>query len=150
MDIYNAEKVFGRGRRFDRIDLAVKEGVRVEDVQQRLQAALGPGFQVEQPSARSEQFESMSRIYSMSANVTSAFALFIGMFIIYNTFSIAVTQRRPEIGILRALGASRAQVRTLFLGESLLTGLIGSAIGIGFGSLIARALTGYISGCLGE
>ncbi|HZU23917.1 MAG TPA: FtsX-like permease family protein [Bryobacteraceae bacterium] len=150
MDIYNAEKVFGRGRRFDRIDVAVKDGQRVEDVQRRIQAALGSGFTVEQPSARGEQFESVSRIYSLSANITSAFALFIGMFIIYNTFSIAVTQRRSEIGILRALGASRAQIRALFLGESLLTGIIGAALGIGFGILIARGLTGYISGYLGE
>ncbi len=44
MDIYAAEKVFGRGRKFDRIDLAVKEGARVEDVQKKLQAMLGSGF----------------------------------------------------------------------------------------------------------
>ena len=44
-------------------------------------------------------------------NVSSVFALFIGMFIIYNSFSIAVTQRRSEIGILRALGAPRRQIR---------------------------------------
>src|SRR5579884_882416 len=150
MDIYNAEKVFGRGRKFDRIDVAVKDGTRVEDVQRRIQSALGPAFHVEQPSARGEEFESMSRIYSMSANITSAFALFIGMFIIYNTFSIAVTQRRTEIGILRALGASRGQIRTLFLGEGLLTGVIGSALGVAAGILIARSLTGYISGYLGE
>ena len=54
------------------------------------------------------------------------FALFIGMFIIYNSFAIAVTQRRSEIGILRALGATRAQIRTLFLAESAVAGLIGS------------------------
>ena len=48
---------------------------------------------------------------------SSMFALFIGMFIIYNSFAIAVTQRRGEIGILRALGATRGQIRTLFLGR---------------------------------
>lgn len=150
MDIYNAEKVFGRGRRFDRIDLAVKDGFRVEDVQRRIQAALGPGFEVEQPAARGQQFEAMSRIYSMSANITSAFALFIGMFIIYNTFQIAVSQRRAEIGILRSLGASRGQIRNLFLAEGAMAGLMGSLCGIGFGMLIARGLTGFISGYLGE
>ncbi len=55
MDIYAAEKVFGRGRKFDRIDLAVKPGARVEEVQRKLQAMLGPGFQVEQPSERGQQ-----------------------------------------------------------------------------------------------
>ncbi len=58
------------------------------------------------------------------------FALFIGMFIIYNTFAIAVTQRRSEIGILRALGATRGQIRTLFLVESALTGLAGTLLGV--------------------
>ena len=58
------------------------------------------------------------------------FALFIGMFIIYNSFAIAVTQRRSEIGILRALGATRGQIRTLFLGESAVTGLSDRSAGL--------------------
>jgi putative ABC transport system permease protein len=150
MDVYAAQKVFGRGRRFDRIDLAVKEGERVEDAQAKIQAALGAGFQVEPPSARGQQFESISRIYALTANITSAFALFIGMFIIYNTFQIAVTQRRSEIGILRALGATRHQIRTLFLGESVVAGLFGSLAGLLMGILIARGMTGYIGALLGE
>ena len=150
MDIYAAQKVFGRGRRFDRIDLAVAEGARVEDVKAKLEALLGPGFQVESPSARGQQFESISRIYALTANITSAFALFIGMFIIYNTFQIAVTQRRAEIGILRALGATRRQVRTIFLGESVVAGLVGSTAGLLLGILIARGMTGYIGALLGE
>ena len=150
MDVYAAQKVFGRGRKFDRIDLAVKDGVKVDEVQGRIQAALGSGFQVEAPSARGQQFESISRIYALTANITSAFALFIGMFIIYNTFQIAVTQRRSEIGILRALGATRRQIRTLFLGESAVAGLLGSVAGLLMGILIARAMTGYIGALLGE
>lgn len=150
MDVYAAEKVFGRGRKFDRIDLAVKEGVRVDDLQRQLQTLLGPGFQVQAPAARAEQFESISRVYSLTANITSAFALFIGLFIIYNTFQIAVTQRRSEIGILRALGATRGQIRTLFLSESLVAGLFGSTLGLLLGIVIARAMTGYIGSLLGE
>ena len=61
----------------------------------------------------------------MTMNIASLFALFIGTFIIYNSFAIAVTQRRAEIGILRALGATRGQIRSLFLGESALAGLVG-------------------------
>ena len=150
MDVYAAQKVFGRGRRFDRIDLAVNDGERVETVQAKIQATLGAGFQVEPPSARGQQFESISRIYALTANITSAFALFIGMFIIYNTFQIAVTQRRSEIGILRALGATRHQIRTLFLGESVVAGLFGSLAGLLMGILIARGMTGYIGALLGE
>ena len=101
MDIYAAQKVFGRGRRFDRIDLAVKEGVSVEQCRAALEKLLGPSLTVDQPSGRGAQFENMIRSYSIGMNITSLFALFIGMFIIYNSFAIAVTQRRYEIGILR-------------------------------------------------
>ena len=83
-------------------------------------------------------------------NITSVFALFIGMFIIYNTFAIAVTQRRAEIGILRALGATRGQIRTLFLTESAITGLVGTLAGVAFGIAMARAMAGYIGGLLEE
>jgi len=150
MDIYAVQKVFGRGRKFDRIDVAVKEGERVEEAQKKIESALGAGFQVEQPSARGQQFEAMTRAYSISADITSAFALFIGMFIIYNTFQIAVTQRRSEIGILRALGATRTQIRALFLAEGAVAGLIGSLAGVGMGMLLARGMTAYISTLLGE
>ncbi len=77
-------------------------------------------------------------------SITSLFALFIGMFIIYNSFAIAVTQRRAEIGILRALGATRRQIRALFLVESAVLGLVGSTLGLGFGYLLARGTAGYV------
>jgi len=150
MDIYAAQKMFGRGRKFDRIDLAVNEGVPVEQIQASVQQALGPGFQVETPSARGRHFDSISGIYRMSANITSLFALFIGMFIIYNTFSIAVTQRRAEIGILRALGATQGQIRTLFLAEGAVAGVIASLVGVLAGIALARGMATYIGNLIGE
>ena len=148
MDIYAAEKMFGRGRKFDRVDIALQEGVKVGDAERKLKALLGPGFQVESPSSRGEQFEATSRVYALASDISSLFALFIGMFIIYNTFAIAVTQRRAEIGILRALGATRGQIRTLFLMESALTGLVGTIVGVFAGLMLARAMAGYIGGFL--
>jgi putative ABC transport system permease protein len=148
MDIYAAQKVFGRGRRFDRIDVALQEGVTLEQGIAKVRAAVGQGFQIEPPSSRGEQFEATSRIYALGSDITSIFALFIGMFIIYNTFAIAVTQRRGEIGILRALGATRGQIRTLFLTESAITGLVGTLVGVVFGILMARAMAAYIGGLL--
>ena len=140
MDIYAAQKMFGRGRTFDRIDLAVRPGSTIAEAERQLSAMLGPGFQIEPPSGRGRQFESMLAAYSMMVNISSAFALFIGMFIIYNSFGIAVTERRSEIGILRALGATRGQIRSLFLAESAVTGTIGSAGGLLFGLAIAQGI----------
>jgi putative ABC transport system permease protein len=150
MDIYAAQKMFGRGRTFDRIDLAVEPGHTIAECQQQLRTMLGPGFQVDPPSGRGQQFESMTAAYSMMVNISSLFALFIGMFIIYNSFAIAVTQRRSEIGILRALGATRRQIRWLFLGESAVTGLIGSVLGLGFGLLIARGIAASIGNLISD
>ena len=144
MDIYAAQKMFGRGRTFDRVDLTVKEGATIADTQRDLRERLGPGFQVEPPSGRGQQFEAMTAAYSMMVSISSLFALFIGMFIIYNAFSIAVTQRRSEIGVLRALGATRRQIRRLFLVESAITGIIGSVGGLLFGLLIARGIAASI------
>jgi putative ABC transport system permease protein len=150
MDIYAAQKMFGRGRMFDRIDLAVKPGRTIVEAQEELRAALGPGFQVDPPSGRGQQFETMLAAYSMMVGISSLFALFIGMFIIYNSFAIAVTQRRSEIGILRALGATRRQIRWLFLGESAVTGLIGSLGGLAFGILIARGIAASIGALISD
>src|SRR3954466_16402358 len=150
MDIYAAQKMFGRGRTFDRIDVALKPGRTLADAERELSAGLGPGFQVDPPSGRGQQFEAMLAAYSMMVSISSLFALFIGMFIIYNSFAIAVTQRRSEIGILRALGATRGQIRWLFLGESAITGLIGSLGGLAFGVLIARGIAATIGGLIAD
>jgi len=141
MDIYAAQKVFGRGRRFDRIDIGLGAGVSLEQGEAALRRALGAGLTVEPPSTRGRQFEALLSIYTLAVNVSSLFAIFVGMFIIYNSFSIAVTQRRGEIGILRALGATRGQIRTLFLAESAVAGIFGSAMGIAVGLAFARSLT---------
>jgi putative ABC transport system permease protein len=140
MDIYAAQLVFGRGRRFDRIDLRARDGVTVEECRKAIEAALGPGFEVAPPSSRTEHFAALMQSYTMATQVSSLFALVVGMFIIYNSFSIAVTQRRSEIGILRALGATQKQVRGVFLLESILAGLVGSLIGAIAGMAGARAL----------
>ena len=119
MDIYAAQKVFGRGRKFDRIDLALEDGVTLDDAHGEIAARCwGRDFRSSRPARAASSLKPPRRIYSLASNITSVFALFIGMFIIYNTFAIAVTQRRSEIGILRALGATRGQIRTLFLAES--------------------------------
>ena len=120
----------------------LREGATLEQGEAAIQKVVGPGFTVEPPSGRTRDFASLLSVYSLALKMSSGFALLIGMFIIYNSFAIAVTQRRSEIGILRALGATREQIRTLFLAESAVAGLIGSSIGVAIGVMFARSLTG--------
>ena len=145
MDIYAAQQVLGRGRRFDRIDVRAKEGVTIDRCQAALKAALGPSFEVDPPSARGRQFEALLQSYSTAMMISSLFALMVGMFIIYNSFSIAVTHRRSEIGILRALGATRSQIQWLFLLESIIAGGLGSVLGAVLGITAALAIARYMS-----
>jgi putative ABC transport system permease protein len=150
MDIYAAQHELGRGHRFDRIDVRAKDGISVDRCREALKAALGPGLDVEPPSERGRQFEALLQGYSTALIFSSLFALMVGMFIIYNSFAIAVTQRRSEIGILRALGATRRQIQRLFFLESLAAGLLGSALGAGFGIFMAWLLASYLGSTLEE
>lgn len=145
MDIYAAQQILGRGRHFDRIDLRARDGVSVEDCQAAVRMAVGPGFEVDAPSARGRHFEDLLQGYSTAVSISSLFALIVGMFIIYNSFAIAVTHRRLEIGILRALGATRGQIQRLFLLEAILAGLAGSALGAVLGLAGAMAVAQLMS-----
>jgi putative ABC transport system permease protein len=142
MDIYAAQRVFGRGQRFDRIDIGLQDSVSLEQGETALRRALGPSLTIEPPSSRGRQFDALLKVYSAAVDVSSLFALFVGMFIIYNAFAIAVSQRRPEIGILRALGSTRGQILMLFLVESAIAGVAGSSVGIALGLAFAGNLTG--------
>ena len=150
MDVYAAQKMFGRGRTLDRIDLTLRPGTPLASAQRELSALLGAGFDVQTPATRSQQAAAMVAGYTTMVNVSSVSALFIGLFIIYNSFATAVAQRRTEIGILRCLGATRAQIRSLFLTESLVLGFVGAACGLGVGMLLARAVSTAISQLLGQ
>ncbi len=135
MDVFNAQFVFGRGKNFDRIDLMNEPEVSVEELQQRLRSRLPAGVEVERPTARGQGLENTVKGMNIGMTVTSLIALLVGMFIIFNTFSISVNQRWKEIGVLRAVGVERRNVQRMFLGEAAVMGMIGSALGIllGFG-----------------
>src|SRR5437867_10530609 len=140
MDIYAAQYVFSRGRSFDRIDIALDEGRKINEALPQIQAKLGPGYKIEPPLRRGKQTESLIEAFTQGLFFSSVMALLVGLFIIFNAFSVSVTQRRSQIGILRALGVTRAQIRGLFLGESLLLGLTGSLGGILVGVFLGRVM----------
>ena len=139
MDIYSAQTLFSRGRTFDRVDLALAEGARIDDVARRLQSELGPAYRVEPPLRRGRQTESLMQAYSRVLFLCSLLALLIGVFLIFNAFSVSVTQRRVQIGVLRALGETRSAIQGMFLGESLVLGVVGSSAGVVAGVWMGRA-----------
>lgn len=140
VDVYAAQELFGRGRRFDRIDVRLAEGVTVAQGTELLKKALGPAYRVETPARRGEQMERLVANFTAGFNVSSAFALSIGIFLIFNAFNVAVNRRRRDIGTLRALGATPRQVQLLFLVEALIIGLAGGAIGCLAGTAFSQAL----------
>ena len=72
--------------------------------------------------------------------VFAGISLFVGVFIIVNTFSMLVAQRTRELALLRAVGASRGQVVRVVLGEAVVIGLVGGALGLFAGIALAKGL----------
>jgi putative ABC transport system permease protein len=137
MDVFNAQFVFNRGRNIDRIDLMNEPEVTTAELQQRLKERLPEALDITRPASRGQGIENAVSAMRIGMTVASFIALLVGVFIIFNTFSISVNQRWKEIGILRALGVERANVQRMFLAESVVMGLLGSAIGIGLGFVLA-------------
>lgn len=81
--------------------------------------------------------------------VFAGISLFVGSFIIINTFSMLVAQRTRELALLRAIGASRAQVSRMVLGEAAVVGVIGSGLGLGLGLLVAAGAEWAVRNLIG-
>lgn len=139
MDVYAAQELFGRGRRFDRLELRLPEGTSLEAATAELARELGPGVKIETPERRGAQLEKLIQNFTVQFNVTSGFALGIGTFLIFNAFSVAVSRRRRDVGTLRALGATPGQVQALFLVEAGAVGLVGGVVGVALGAAAAQA-----------
>ncbi|MDA8098219.1 MAG: FtsX-like permease family protein [Nitrospiraceae bacterium] len=138
MDIYAAQLAFGKNARIDRIDVSVLRGETLDSVKTRIQAALPSGYNIDTPAGRSRQIENLMGRFRKSMDVISFMALFVGMYLIYNTVSISVVQRKKEIGILRAIGATRGQIIGLFLAETVALSLIASFLGVALGWVLAK------------
>lgn len=146
MDVYSAQVVFHRGRKFDRIDLVNAAGVPLEVLQERLRAELPAGLDVQRPEVRGQALENAVTAMRVGIMITSFVALLVGVYIIFNSFTIAVSQRWKEIGILRAVGVEQKNVCGMFLGEALLMGAIGSLLGIAGGFFLASAANRVMRG----
>jgi putative ABC transport system permease protein len=137
MDISAAQDALKRFGRIDRILVQVPHSSSLEDWQQRLRQALPLGVQVRAAGAGTNENRRMLAAFRWNLRLLSYIALVVGAFLIYNTISVSVVRRRAEIGIVRALGASRALVLAAFVGEAACFGLLGALIAMPLGRLMA-------------
>jgi len=121
-----------------------KDGVDVATLRTQLQAAAGAGVLVRTtPEVIKEAEDHVDSVFGAAGSVLMLFAglaLSVGMFLIFNTFAVLVAQRVRELGLLRAVGASRSQVTRSVLTEALVVGAAGSTIGLLIGVLIGSGL----------
>jgi putative ABC transport system permease protein len=144
-DTKTAQDLYYGGKdEFSDVWVTAKNGTSPEDLAASVQASLPKGFEaVTGASVAKEQATGINKALSfinIFLLVFAGIALFVGSFLIINTFSILVAQRSRELAMLRALGAGRRQVTRSVLFEAFLVGLVGSTIGLGAGFLLALGI----------
>ncbi|MGB8990712.1 MAG: FtsX-like permease family protein [Desulfobaccales bacterium] len=146
MDIGNAQELLDRVGGLDYIDV-IGAGDAAH-LPERLQPVLPPGVEVVRPAAQGSRTEGLVASYRLNLAVLSAIALFVGMFLIYQSVTLSVVRRRREIGLLRTLGMTPGQVLLLFLAEGLAGGLVGGLLGLVLGVGLARGVLAVMTGNL--
>jgi putative ABC transport system permease protein len=140
LDIAAAQDLLGSRGRLSRIDVILDdEGI------EPLRARLPPGCTLEPASERTETLAGLTRAFELNLSALGMLAMLVGVFLVYDTITFAVVQRRPLWGILRALGATRGELFRLVAGEALAIGAVGTALGIGLGLLLSRSLVGLVT-----
>jgi putative ABC transport system permease protein len=147
-DIAPAQQALGRYGKLDRIDVTVSPDEDFAHAEAAIRRMLPAAYLIQKPGARGDENQRMLRAFRWNLRVLSYISLVVGAFLIYNTISISVVRRRAEIGVLRALGAGRASIFTLFLAEALLLGILGAALGVLLGRALAGATVQLISGTI--
>lgn len=129
---------------FSSIQVAADDGVNPSTLRDDIAAALDPSLDVQTgdqlAASLSEEVTEGLGFFTTGLLVFAGVALFVGAFLIANTFSIILAQRTRELALLRAVGASRRQIVGSVLGEALATGLLGAIIGFGLGVALAQGL----------
>jgi len=134
MDISHAQRLFELPGQLDRVDLIV-----TDDSSFRSRWALG--FRIQSSQQRRATLSDMLRAFRLNLQALSLLALFVGVFLVYNTAMFAVVSRRKDAGILMSLGAKRGEILFAFLTEILLLGGLGGALGGLAGFFLSRFLT---------
>ncbi len=144
-----AQAALGDAGKFTWINVGGEDGVTQDELRTRVAGVLPPDAQAITGKAFTAESQDVFRkFFGFLGTILLVFgivALFVGSFIIYNTFSIIVAQSTRELALLRAMGASRAQVIVGVVSEALLVGAFASLLGLVGGVLLATGLTNLLS-----
>ncbi len=136
-DIATVQELAGSFEGVDRVDLVIAAAGR-EVTLARLRELLPLGTRLERPGGEAARLERTLSAFRANVRALSYLALFVSFFLIYNSLLLSVLRRRALIGVARCVGATGAQVLRGWLGEALVTGLVGVGLGLGLGVLFAR------------
>ena len=146
-DFESAQVLYGREGEVDAISLSRAPGVTAADMVTAVEGVVPEAASVSNLEDligdASAEIEQMIAVVRYVLLAFAGAALFVSLFIISNTFSILVAQRTRQIGMLRALGATRRQIRRSVVAEAAIIGVVGSLLGIGFGFVVASAVKWY-------
>jgi len=145
------QKVFALGEGYSEISIQAQAGIgddprALAELKTALANHLNQAARVTYPAARADQVPRMANSYEFTLSFFSIVALFMGAFLIYNTFSTTVLERTQEIGLLRAIGMQRRQIMGQVLMEASLLSLLGCLLGLGAGIFLARGLMSLMRG----
>lgn len=147
MPIGDARRIMDKPGIWDEIDVTAAPGVSAATLRSRLAASLGSGVEAATPQTKSQQASDQLASLDVVLYFFSGIALFVGIFLIVNSFNMTVLQRMREIGTLRALGASRRRIARSILTEAAALAAIGSAFGLALGAglalLLVRAIQSF-------
>ena len=138
-DISTAQEMVGLPGRLSRIDLLLDA-----DEIEPLAAALPIGLQLVDVK-QENSLDQMIAAFELNLQAMSWLALVVGVFLIYNTISFSVVQRREVLGIMRSLGATHTQIFRLILLEALILGVVGTALGLALGIIFGRGALALVS-----
>lgn len=149
MDEATAQQLLGQPGEYTRVRLAAEDGLSQAQLLERVTAALPAGLEAVTGTQASDEaageVQTSLGFFTTFLLVFAGVALFVGGFLIFNTFTILVAQRSRELALLRALGASRGQVTRSVVVEALAVGLLASLVGFAAGLGVAVGLRSLVS-----
>lgn len=154
LSLETAQKILDRSGYVDRIEIVAGGKTdrleTIENLKNNLSSRLGTSYSVIYPASQGKRMTQMLSSYQIGLNFMSGMALFIGIFLIYNTFSMRVVERSREFGMFRTIGMTRAQIIALVLVEAGILGLIGSALGVIMGLIMSIGLAQLMTVFIGQ